>query len=193
MTANLAMITTCCIYLFTSIPDGKSIYGPYTLASRLLFTIYLRKSSILAQQDMLLYDIPLEEQQERIHYRVSSLRTIDELEDDVARDLTRFTTPELRMLYELFGIPDVVHPTGNAHYSFGGEEVFLFALTKIALGQPNTYLCDHIFGGDSRRWSYGYRWFLAILTKGSMISWECRGSVGSCRSFLILRVPLSGL
>jgi hypothetical protein len=49
---------------------------------------------------------------------------------------------------------------------FTGEELFLFSLTKLALGLDNTVLVDQYFGGsDLARWSKGYPWFLRYLDR----------------------------
>eukprot|EP00563_Minutocellus_polymorphus_P021368 CAMPEP_0197715424 /NCGR_PEP_ID=MMETSP1434-20131217/589_1 /TAXON_ID=265543 /ORGANISM="Minutocellus polymorphus, Strain CCMP3303" /LENGTH=291 /DNA_ID=CAMNT_0043299521 /DNA_START=154 /DNA_END=1025 /DNA_ORIENTATION=+ len=142
----------------------KGVYGNYALITRLLFTAYLHRAGLMEQLDMALYDIPPEEIEEEVYVKPIAYRTIDSLQDDrVARDLTRFTKDELREMYEISGIPDVVRMECAAHYVFGGEELFLFALAKIALGQPNVYLCDHVFGGEPDRWSYGYPWFLRFM------------------------------
>ena len=81
------------------------------------------------------------------------------------------------------------------HYSFGGgEEVFLFALTKIALGQPNTYLYVTIYSKVTQGGGLlDIDGSLLLITKGLMISWGCRGSAIFCRSFLTLRVLLNTL
>ena len=146
---------------------AKTACGGYALITRMLFAIYLHRSGAFQQLDMALYDIPFEEQEEQMHVKPETYRTIDSLEDDrVARDITRFTKEELHLLYDCFGLPDVVRMNAwwcAAQYVFGGEELFLFSMAKIALGQPNVYLCDHIFGGEPDRWSYGYPWFLHHL------------------------------
>ena len=68
-------------------------------------------------------------------------------------------------MYYYFRIPPIIriHNHGDRYYVFTGEEVLLFALTKLALGLNSQMLCIVIFGGSSRRWSPAYRWFIFHL------------------------------
>ena len=97
-------------------------------------------------------------------------RRINQITDREARQMTWFTKAQLRILYQLFSLPtdatghiSIQAGNGNQNYRFHGEEVFLFALTKMALGQDTIILCMFFFGGAPQRWSSAYPWFLRYL------------------------------
>ena len=106
---TMALFTAFFFTLCETHPATKGMYGNYALITRLFFMTYLHRSGLMEELDMALYDIPPEELAQQVYVKPIAYRTIDSLEDDrVARDLTRFTKQELRELYELFGIPDLV-------------------------------------------------------------------------------------
>jgi hypothetical protein len=88
-------------------------------------------------------------------------RSIDEISEEKAKELTRFTKEQLRLLLLHWRMPDVI--VTGPRYQFTGEEVLLICLSKIATGDPWTRLIDGFFGGDPRRWSYAFRWFINHL------------------------------
>ena len=88
-------------------------------------------------------------------------RSIDEISEEKARELTRFTKEQLRILLQHWRIPEVVNC--GPRYQSTGEEVLIICLAKIATGDPWTRLIDGFFGGCPRRWSYAFRWFINHL------------------------------
>jgi hypothetical protein len=88
-------------------------------------------------------------------------RSIDDLSEETAKQLTRFMKDQLRILLLHWRIPnDIV--TGP-RYQFTGEEVVIVCLARIATGDPWTRLIDGFFGGDPRRWRYAFRLFINHL------------------------------
>ncbi len=88
-------------------------------------------------------------------------RSINELSEDKAKELTMFTKDQLHLLLRHWRIPDLI-VTGPC-YQFTGEEVLIVCLARIASGDPWTWLIDGFFGGDPRRWTYAFRWFINHL------------------------------
>jgi hypothetical protein len=88
-------------------------------------------------------------------------RVINELTDEVAYSLTRFTKEQLRLLFAHFRMPEVIVTEHRHHFS--GEEVLIVCLAKIATGDPWIRLIPGFFGGDVRRWSFAFRWFVDHL------------------------------
>jgi len=144
-----------------------------SIIARAAMSFYLFETNFWAGLDAMLFDIPWEEEHQQLHWSPRRYRRIaDFFDDDEARCCTRFTVDELRILNDLFGLPNVVRiPAGrqrgpHAHcYEFTKEELLIYTLMKQALGETHTGLCDSRIGGDSRRWSAGYRWFLLYLNR----------------------------
>jgi len=117
------------------------------------------ESSLLEEEDDLLY---------LRHHQLTPLitgpprnRVIDELTDEVAYSLTRFTKEQLRILFLHLRIPNEI-VTEQWHH-FSGEEILIICLAKIATGDPWIRLIPGFFGGDLRRWSFAFRWFINHL------------------------------
>ncbi len=72
-------------------------------------------------------------------------RSIDELSQEKAKELTRLTKDQLGILLQHWRISDqfVVGP----RYQFMGEEILIVCLTKIATGDLWTHFIDGYFGG----------------------------------------------
>ncbi len=88
-------------------------------------------------------------------------RTIDDILDETAKQLTRFTKDQLRLLLLHWRIPNII--LTGPRYQFNGEEILLVSLAKITTGDPWTRLIDGFFGGDPRRWTYAFQWFVNHL------------------------------
>jgi len=88
-------------------------------------------------------------------------RSINELSDEVAHQLTRFNKGQLQLLLIHWRIPPVI--VTRQRHRFTGEELLIICLSKIATGDPWTRLIPGYFGGDVRRWSEGFRWFINHL------------------------------
>jgi len=87
-------------------------------------------------------------------------RSIDDLTDYEAVQFTRFTKCQLRRILRCFRIQQYMRLNG---YYFTGEEVFIFGLTKCALGLNNRLLCLFVFGGNATKWSHAFKWFVHHL------------------------------
>jgi hypothetical protein len=85
-------------------------------------------------------------------------RSIDDILEEMAKQLTRFTKDQLRLLLLHWRIPNVI--VTGPHYQFSGEEILLVSMAKIATGDPWTRLIDRFFCGDPRHWTYAFRWFV---------------------------------
>jgi len=133
-------------------------------------TFMMRLSDYYMSVDESIGDYTAADEADTVEWPEPVRRRIDDLDDREARQMTRFTKGQLRTLYNLFDLPvdvegNVRIQAGNTDtfYSFHGEEVFLFSLTKLALGMDNTVLCMFFFGGAPQRWSSAYPWFLRYL------------------------------
>jgi hypothetical protein len=60
-------------------------------------------------------------------------------------------------------IPNTVVIGPRQRYRFSGEELLIVCLTRIATGDPWTRLIPSHFGGDDRRWSAAFHWFIDHL------------------------------
>ncbi len=67
-------------------------------------------------------------------------RSIDDLSEETAKELTRFTKEQLRILLHHWRIPDVI--VCGPRYQCTGEEVLIICLSKIATGDTWTRLID---------------------------------------------------
>jgi hypothetical protein len=119
-------------------------YEVDTLVAEEMELLYLRRSQLF----------PLVNQPARN-------RSIDELSECKAKELTRFNKEQLRMLLVHWRFPETV--VAGYRHRFTGEEVLLVSLARIATGDPWTRLIDGNFGGDPRRWSYAFKWFINHL------------------------------
>jgi hypothetical protein len=85
-------------------------------------------------------------------------------DDNQAKCWTNFTKSELVFMNENFDLDeDVFTQAGkqneDAHYyKFHREELLIFVLVKMKDGASNSQMADKILGGDSRRWSSGYKY-----------------------------------
>jgi hypothetical protein len=85
-------------------------------------------------------------------------RSIDELSEEFSYSFTCFTKDQLRLLFLHLRIPGLVI-TQHWHH-FTGEEILIICLARLATGDPWARLIPGNFGGDVRRWSYAFRWFI---------------------------------
>ena len=113
------------------------------------------------RQESILCDLA-QNMDDRHEYGKPRNRGIEDFSDYECLRYTCITKSQLYRMYHYFKIdPQLrIHHHGDNYYSFTGQEVFLFSLTKIALGLNNQVLCMFIFGGCSRRCSAAYKWFL---------------------------------
>jgi hypothetical protein len=87
-------------------------------------------------------------------------RLIDDLSEENAYAWTRFRKHQLRLLMAHLQIPNSVVVGPRQRYRFSGEELLIVCLTRIATGDPWTRLIPSHFGGNARRWSIAFRWFI---------------------------------
>jgi len=105
--------------------------------------------------------------------------TIDSLSESDALEFKRFQKSQLQLLLQHLCIPNIVITAPN-RYRFTGEELLIVCLTYIASGMPWTYFIEYKFGGDPRRWSAGYIWFINHLyfhfynkiSRNSIMQWQ---------------------
>jgi len=89
-------------------------------------------------------------------------RSIEALSEGDAHRLTRFRKEQLQLLLIHWRIPVEVVTTRN-RYVFTGEEVLIVCLTRVATGMSWTQLSKDVFGGNPRRWSPAFSWFVDFL------------------------------
>jgi len=126
-----------------------------------LLTFSCHELDILIQEDDALLNL---RQRDIIPYanRPPINRTIDSLSESDALEFTRFKKNQLQLLLLHLRLPNIVI-IGPCRYKFTGEELLIVCLTYIASGMPWTYFIEYKFGGDPRRWSLGYKWFIDHL------------------------------
>jgi hypothetical protein len=88
---------------------------------------------------------------------------IDDLSEEDAYAWTRFCKHQLRLLMVHLRIPDSVVVGPRQRYRFSGEKLLIVCLTRIVTGDPWTRLIPSHFGGDARRWSAAFHWFINHL------------------------------
>ncbi len=122
-----------------------------------LLTFCFHELDVLVQQDDALLNLrygqlyPLEQLPPKN-------RAIDEISEEFAYTFTRFTKDQLRILFLHLRIPQVIIIPN--HHRFTGEEVLIISLARLATGDPWTRLIPGNFGGNVRRWSAAFRWFI---------------------------------
>jgi hypothetical protein len=90
-------------------------------------------------------------------------RAIDDLSEENAYAWTRFRKHQLRLLMVHLRIPNTVVIGPRHRYRFSGEEILIICLSRLATGDPWTRLIPSHFGGDPRRWSVAFCWFIDHL------------------------------
>ena len=116
-------------------------------------------------QESQLCDVPQHIHDTSFEYKPVRKRTINSLTDWEADHYFGFTKDELRRIANCFSFPfqPRIHCSQNHYYSFTGEEIMLFGISKCRQGWDNITACDLFFGGSPRRWSNGYKYFLTYL------------------------------
>ena len=125
-----------------------------------LLTVCFHELDLLIERDDLLCNIH-GDQEIPIFNLPPRNRTIDELSEEDAYALTRFRKHQLRLLMLHLRIPNTV--AIGPRYRFSGEELLIVCLTRFATGDPWTRLIPSHFGGEVRRWSFAFRWFVDHL------------------------------
>lgn len=88
-------------------------------------------------------------------------RTIDSLTHNKAYAWTGFTQDQLHVLLKVLRIP---YQLGTRNrYKYYGEEVLIMSLTRIHTAESWVSLADGKFGGDARRSSEMFEWFIDYL------------------------------
>jgi hypothetical protein len=112
-------------------------------------------------------DIPIDEILTEAFHRPRRFTRIDSfISDDEAKCLTNFNKSELTTLIGHFNLPPEIHvpvPGGMFRYKFHREEIVIYMLVKMKSGSTHTFMSDAVTQGDSRRWSYGYKWIVKYI------------------------------
>lgn len=87
---------------------------------------------------------------------------IDKLDPDSADKFTRLTETQLHQFLIHFQLSTKRSIT-RRRYSFTGEKLIIFCLSKIATGDLRHRLIPNYFSGELFRWSEGYKWFINFL------------------------------
>ena len=80
---------------------------------------------------------------------------IDDLSDNVAREMTGLSRSQLRTLFIHLRIPDML--SYEFRYRFTGEECLLHYLLFNRIGETKLRMSTNYFGGDPRRFTYSIR------------------------------------
>ena len=151
-------------HLVQQLENKNQLLREATRLLRIDENLFSQINNYYIQQESNLCDI--DPNVEDVHeYGEPRNRRIEDLSDYQCLQFTRFTKSQLYRILYYFRIPPRlrIENHGGRFYNFSGEEVFLFGLTKLALGLNTQFLCISIFGGSSRRWSPAYRWFIFHL------------------------------
>lgn len=146
-------------YLTTSIDNKLSLRQEAMLLFSLDQSVFSQILRYYQNCESSLCDI-LPEDDANHRYGPAHNRTIDVLSEFNAHQFTRFSKSQLRRIYRCFRLPPITRIGG---YSITGQEMFLFSLTKMALGLNTHLLSLLIFGGSSSRWYHAYKYFLNHL------------------------------
>ena len=98
----------------------------------------------------------------RTQYKPPSHQTIDEFDDGSARSWTGWDNGQLRQIAEQFNMQGTIKLRG---YNFTREEIFLFCSAKIYSGMNNLKLCNCLFGGCPKRWTYAVKWYVSFIER----------------------------
>ena len=139
-------------------PIMRRLYQAFTFYNCLL-TFCFYELDVLIQRDDELLNIH-EDQVIPLFNSPPRNRLIDDLSEEDAYSLTRFRKHQLRLSMVHLRIPNRVVIGPRHRYRFGGEELLIVCLARIATGDPWTRLIPSHFGGDARRWSFAFRWFI---------------------------------
>ena len=82
-------------------------------------------------------------------------RYIDDLSDNVAREMTGLSLSQLHTLFIHLRIPDML--SYELRYRFTGEECLLHYLLFNRIGEMKLRMSTNYFGGDPRRFTYSIR------------------------------------
>jgi len=162
-TANFSQLLNFCIHLGT-----------------MHFDLFVDFITFWFRFDQLLHDItPLEESRSLQFMPPQNIR-LDDWDDDFASKFhTGFRIRDLREIYRLFGLQNLVNGrgviqvfTGHSNqrgvaccYNFHPEELFLFFMTRMRKGFTIVDMCNLIFGGYYSRWSYAWKAILKYLDR----------------------------
>ena len=145
-----------------------------------LHSLFASALQLFVGLDAGIADIPFEEERRmlRLAPPVRNNQSFDQLSPAELRDLTGFNLPALKIIKRFLGLPPNIfirdttgELIGEAENHAGcrffyDEEMILFCLAKLAKGLRTTVLTSGgFFGGDRRRWSLGFRFFLKYVSE----------------------------
>ena len=147
MLLSLASVATCAIQL-------QMIYNHIALLRECELNGLRQIENYYIFQDFLLCDIDPNEEEPH-EYGIPRNRSFNDWDEYNCDHFTRFSKSELEQIYYEFNFPREIkiHNADNKFYTFSGEEIFLFCVTKLATGYSNIDLCIQQFGGAPQRWS----------------------------------------
>ena len=153
MLLSLASVATCAIHL-------QMIYNHIALLREFELNGLRQIENYYIFQEFLLCDIDPNEEEPH-EYGIPRNRSFNDWDEYNCDHFTRFSKSELEQIYYEFNFPREIkiHNADNKFYTFSGEEIFLFCVTKLATGYSNIDLCIQQFGGAPQRWSKAYKWF----------------------------------
>ena len=140
---------------------------------------YARASSLfisLFRLDHELHDIPEDEENNHNPHPLprQDIR-FDSWTNQQCYANTGFTKVQLIRIYDKFELAARVDANGSIrvntnpngpggrNHLFHPEELFLFMMMTCHTGMTHKKLCEHVFGGNASRWSFGYPWILRYV------------------------------
>jgi hypothetical protein len=132
--------------------------------SRLLVFCYLRLDNLILEEQELV-GVTRDDWEAAVAREADTPprnRSIEALSEGDARRLTRFRKEQLQFLMVHWRTPAQV-VTARNRYVFTGEEMLIVCLTRLATGLSSMQLSKDVFGGNPRRWSPLFHWFVDFL------------------------------
>jgi len=158
------------IFDFLEVLD-QDLVDLLVLASGAFLLLVNLRLQMLLEQESEVADIDPEDELPRGHaLRPRIQKTLQDYTDVELLGKTNFARQEIQTLIRFFDLPQRCYPdgfiriesgtnTGN-YYIFGPDEILIFVLIKVKSGHTNIDIVDEYFGGDHRKWSIMFHWFL---------------------------------
>jgi len=120
-------------------------------------------------------DLDPEDELPRGHALNNRIRkNLNDYTDHTLWSKTNFLCHEIELLIRFFRLRELCYPDGfiriesgnntNMYYMFLPDEIMLFVLIKMKSADTNIEIVDNNFGGDHRKWSIAFHWFLEYST-----------------------------
>jgi hypothetical protein len=135
--------------------DSMDIIYQQMVSSQIGYHYYLALGKSIAET-------PLSEDLELTYFRAPLITRISHCQNgDEARNVTRFTMPELRSLLLLFDLP--VKISTNKGYTLHRKEVLIYLLRPFSRGFTHATMEDDLHSGRSVQNIAGYEWLVHFL------------------------------